>query len=506
MKEFPNKTSFSCIIKPLVSEEKDKYLALASLEQIKSFLPNIDIKSNEDLLPIAFNAAVVGRVNKNDDVIDKEIALAIYKNFLYKQINIEHKRSNVVGVILTAGFSEFGTDKPLSEEDIKDKKEPFNITLGGVLWRVVNNELTEFVEDSNDPTSENYMDISASWELGFSEYKLITLPEGQKNITNGEIYASEEDVQKYKDNLRALGGDGKLGDKRLYRMPYKDVTPLGIGLTEKPAADVKGILTNEQESKANMNINIEKELEEINKLLKVSVTKESMDAAFKAFSENNTSQAKKTNVNQDIINKTYTHMPIKNIKDITDETLKEATAATISDVISNHIAEKSKEWEAEQTKLTTELSKASDEQKKLSEDNLKLQETLKQLQAKVEAFEKESKERNELEKFNVRMASTAEVFEFDTEARLAIVEEIKALASDEAFDKWLARAKILYKGFAKQNKEKESNATVLENAIENGDKDKNKLTNTTSTNPPTMLDKAKIAFAKEGFEIKFGRK
>ena len=50
--------TFSSILKPLVSEEKDKYLALASLMEVGNFIPNIDTEKNVDLLPVAFNAAV----------------------------------------------------------------------------------------------------------------------------------------------------------------------------------------------------------------------------------------------------------------------------------------------------------------------------------------------------------------------------------------------------------------------------------------------------------------
>ena len=177
---------FSSTIKPLVSEEKDKYLSLASLVNISEFIPDVDTEKNVDLLPIAFNACVANRVNKNGDVIDTSVASKIYENFINKPINIEHNRDRVVGVILTAGFSEFGTDNVIKAEDLSEKKGPFNITLGGVIWRVVNSDLTDLIEDSGDPTSENYRKISASWELGFSDYNLVLLPEGQKNIENGK--------------------------------------------------------------------------------------------------------------------------------------------------------------------------------------------------------------------------------------------------------------------------------------------------------------------------------
>ena len=77
MKEFKFKTTFSSSVRPLVSEEKDKPLALASLVDVGNFLPQVDVEKNVDLLPIAFNAFVVNRVNKNGDVIDTETALAM---------------------------------------------------------------------------------------------------------------------------------------------------------------------------------------------------------------------------------------------------------------------------------------------------------------------------------------------------------------------------------------------------------------------------------------------
>ena len=118
MEKFEYTTSFSSAVKPLISEERDKYLALASLEEVGNFIPDVDTDKNIDLLPIAFNACVVNRANKNGDAIDTETAISVYKDFINKPINVEHNRNRVVGVILTAGFSEFGTDTPVTKESI----------------------------------------------------------------------------------------------------------------------------------------------------------------------------------------------------------------------------------------------------------------------------------------------------------------------------------------------------------------------------------------------------
>ena len=86
--KFKFSTIFSSIkLRPVVSEEKDKYLSLASANELKKFLPDIDLKANIDLLPIAFDACVVNRVNKNSDVINELTASEIAKNFINKPID-----------------------------------------------------------------------------------------------------------------------------------------------------------------------------------------------------------------------------------------------------------------------------------------------------------------------------------------------------------------------------------------------------------------------------------
>jgi hypothetical protein len=206
MKQHKFTSIFSSEIKPLVSEEKDKYLAMASLVEVGEFVPDVDTKKNVDLLPVAFNACVINRVNKNGDVVDTPTAIAMYKDFINKPINIEHNRDRVVGVILATGFSEFGTDKPLTEDEVKELKGPFNITLGGVVWKVVNNRLSDIIENASDPTSDDYLKISASWELGFSEYNIILSANGEKNIENAEVVTDVEKLEELKSSLKALAG------------------------------------------------------------------------------------------------------------------------------------------------------------------------------------------------------------------------------------------------------------------------------------------------------------
>jgi hypothetical protein len=250
--DFKYKSIFASSIKCAVSEEKDFLLSQASIEEVRKFLPNIDIEKNPDLLPVSFNCATVNRINKNGDVINTQTALAIYKNFITKPIDLEHKRDRLIGVILTAGFSAFGSDKILTEDEVRNMNEPFNIILGGVIWRMINPQLSDLIEESNDPTSNDYLSIGSSWELGFVDYDIVELDKGQKNISGGKIISDAKEIEQLSKSLKSNGGSGILKDnKYIYRMPTGNVLPLGIGLTEKPAADVKGVAVALENKKEN---------------------------------------------------------------------------------------------------------------------------------------------------------------------------------------------------------------------------------------------------------------
>ena len=482
--EIPFYSTFSSIIRPVVSEEKDKYLSVASLEQIKAFIPNLDSKNNDDFLAIAFNACVVNRVNKNDDVIDTKTALDIYKSFINTPINIEHNRKNIIGVILTAGFSEFGSDKPLSEEQVKNLTSPFNITLGGLIWKTVSPKIAEVVEEASDPTSKNYLQVSASWELKFTGYNLIILPANQKNIENGQIITSAEEIDKLKPLLRANKGSGVLEDgRRLYREASVNVSAMGIGITENPAAEVKGIAT------------------EITSSVVVEVKTPEKEEKVTPI-ENNISQSSILPVTIERIK----DMKITSLKDITNENLKVIEASVISDFITSEFNSKSKEWEAEKSSLATQLSKAQEEAKRIADEQKKSADTIKNLEASVNALNTEKAEREKVDKFNQRMNEVSQAYDFDKEVQEAVVEEIKSLSSDEEFAKWQKKASLLLKGFAKkkvkadESKAQESKASI-EDAIDKGTKDKQTTPNS-STTTQSLKEKYANAFAKENITIK----
>jgi hypothetical protein len=484
---FKHTTTFSSVLKPLVSEEKDRYLALASLVEVGNFIPEIDTDKNVDLLPVAFNAAVVNRVNRNGDVIDTETALASFKNFINKPINLEHNREKIVGVILTAGFSEFGTDTILTEDQVKMLKGPFNITLGGVIWKIANPNLASMIEDSSDATSSNYQKISASWELGFNDYNVVVIEGESKNIEDGlEITSGTEDFEVAKSSLRALGGSGKIDKtKSVYRKVIGNVVPLGIGLTENPAADVKGVAT--------VNIeNVKQEEPEEEKL------------------EENISKIENLNVNNDIDNKI---MKITSLKDITDESLKQASASQISDLIEQELKLASEKFAAEKASVENELKATKENLDSLVANQEALSKEIAALKEALSTAEAEKQKILATEKFNERMSAFDSEYDLDADTRQVLASDIASM-DDEAFAAYKNKMAVFLKNKKKGEKptqedskedKKEMKASVeqvIEEVTDKAEKEEVKISNTTSASSNSLFEKYKNAFDYDSFVVK----
>ena len=503
--DFKYKTSFSAVVRSLVAEEKAMYLSLASLANIGDFIPDVDTDKDFDLLPIAFNSFVANRINKNGDVVDTETALSIAEHFVNKPINIEHDRKKVIGAVLVAGFSEFGSDKPLDREKVKDTSGPFNVTLGGVLWRVVNDDVTDLVEEASDPSSELYQRISASWELGFNEFNVAIMEAGEKNLENATIVTDKDKVNELKDHLRANGGDGTTEDgKSVYRQVIANVVPLGIGLTESPAADVKGIAT--------MGEKILPVLEEE----KAENQEEPEEGVF----EENSSQELKNNV---IENKDSTIMEIKSLKDINDESLKEVSASQVTDFIEDELEKACDKFSEEKGAVEAALKSAEEDQAKLNDDHQELQKELEKVQEAVKTLSEEKAERERLEQFNTRMAALDEEYKLSDEEREVLAKDIKEL-DEESFSAYSDKLAILLRDKTKKAEaeaieaeeakieaekiekttvEEISTEEVVEEAVSEAQEESDAtISNTTNPEEPSVYDKYKEAFSSEGFQIK----
>ena len=515
-KEPKFKTFFSFAVQK--AELTQENVAKASLSELRQFLPTVDTEVNYDLLPISFSACVVNMTNRNDDLISTEEGLAIYKNFLHKYINVNHERQKSAGVILTAGLSEYETEKPLNEADIKDGNKPFNIVLGGVLWRVVNSKLCDIIEELNEKNDSN--SLACSWELGFDSYDIVILPEGKLTLDKAEIVKDgTADIEKLKPFLRANGGKGQLEDGRKVYRKLNNVMALGIGIVSSPAAYVEGIAT----AKIEETITVESLKPLVESAVIESIQKQLQPGGLLNFSNSQeklknislpTSQSSEIDVKHcDKI------MKIVNLKDITDESLKEVKASQIAEFIESELKKASEEF----TKTKTEKESALAEAKKLHDETLaskqKLEADLEVVKKQLEVLAKEKEDREKQEKFDTRMASFDSIYDLNKEDREVLAKQIRDL-SDEAYASFQKTAEVLMKEKNKAHKAalaekaKESKASVeaktatqlAEEAVDKGQKEAKITVPNTAPANLTLKEKYKKAFAIDQFDIQLGRK
>lgn len=233
-----------CFVKASLHSEIDKYLSQASLEKLKSLpLPDsLDLSKNPDLIVAMYNGAVINRMNKNGDCIAAETILKSKDLFLHKPTNIEHTKSRVVGHIVSIGWSTFGGNELLSNDETKNMEEPFNMVVGSVVYRLNEQKFSDRLIEASDESSAYYNTLSASWELGFDDYHLML---GSKNLNEAEIITDPKKIKELRVYTKAFGGKGVTPNNeiigRLIVGEPGELLPYGFAFTTNPAADVEGV-------------------------------------------------------------------------------------------------------------------------------------------------------------------------------------------------------------------------------------------------------------------------
>ena len=439
------------IVQAKIAAEEDKYLATASINQLKKFLPtHINLDVNKDLMAVAFDAFVVNRGNKNGHIIGNDVAFNMIPNFVNKPFNIEHNRKTIVGFCTGYGFSEFGSSQPLTFEQVQDTNEPFNVVLSGFVWKVANPEFAQEIAESSDPSSPKYLSVSASWELGFNEFNVA---KGSKNLNEATIVDEPDQIVSMKDNLKVFGGNGVDQDGApIFLNLQGSVLPLGIGFTNNPAAEVTGVYVRDEaeDYKAKANLN------EIDN--KKSVLSEEQDV------KNN--------------------MQINKLEDITDEAIKELTASAVREFISEKIAEHAKDWSAKLNEKETSLETAVAEATALKTD-------LEVIKSEVAAMQSAIKANEVAANFQRRMSLIDEEFNLTDADREIIAEDLNAIENDEAFTKWYNKFAVLASG----KKKTERDSVDQQDMVQGGTKIKDGSSQRTKVKP------AKVALQPEAGKI-----
>ena len=426
------------------TREEESFISSASLKNLRPLLPqDIDFSQNIDLLGVAFNAAVVNQFNKNDDGIDSALAAEIIQNFRHKPANIEHNKENIVGHIINAGFSEYNdSNKIISTETARDMKDPFNIALGAVVYKQVNKDFVKLIERSVDELDTLHEAISASWEIGFSAYDILV---GSKNMKDAERIDPKH-FDEIKPMLKAYGGNGAMKDgTKVYRLLKGEIFPLGIGFTTKPAADVRGLYSENASSN--------------------SITfKDKRDAKVYFDIKNNIFSKKNEPLishlqNDDVKNKKETNMEIEKILAelrglLIEKKFSEEAVANMTETFAEAIKKKDEEYRESLTKAAKEKDEMAKEKEEMKKSVKKVEDELKAAVEKIQEFEDFKKQEEAVARFSSRMESIDQVYELDDEDRKVLASDLKGLDnSDEAFASYQDKLAVMWKHKNKESKE-----------------------------------------------------
>lgn len=422
--------------------------SIDELKELTALMP--EDKSDEDLLYCSFNLGVAGLVNANDHGILPATAVSMMNTFKMKPMNIEHYRSDVVGVITNVGFSSFPENKLMAQEDCADCKMPFNMAASAVVWKKVNPWFADSLKYSNKEDGWDYKGISTSWEVGFDEY---VIARGSKNLFDAEIVEDEAEVKRLSKYLRQFGGTGfDDNHKEVYMVISGEPCGIGGGFTANPAAAVSGVIVHDPEDEEED----EKEMDE------------SKDIILKDSNNNDKkiSQSNKTTVE-------WINMKFKNVDEFIDCYQSSASkqeviaSSAVREFIQEQIEKGVEGWKSQvderDAKISESASKISDLQAALdvAKDNGKtLSDSVESLKSELADIKAEAAKAKAQEIFNSRMAELDEKYEMSDKVRTVIAKSI-ANKSDEQYSEWLSNeGEVILAG--KEKKAKEVDEAVKE--------------------------------------------
>ena len=451
--EFESTAHFS------ISEDYDSFLSLASLKNLQPFLPiEIDLEQNPEVIVWAAAGATVNRVNRNGVGVDTANAIPMAKNFLYKPVDIEHKMAKTVGTILRTGFASFGDNQPLTEEEVKDKNEPFNMALGGVVWRLLDRDFANLIEESADPESLLYNRVSLSWAIGYDEYYVAL---GERNLMEAEIIKDPKQILEFAEIIKSAPKKTLPKTKdgvNIYRMITGEILSAAYSFVGAPASELRGLITTSQII----------EDKDIPKASEISVNDSEASVSTSQKISNSVNKGKKTM-------KKLTS--IAELKDLSMDDLKagEVSLASIQGVIEGEIERVSKEW---QTKNEQEV-KAKDEaaeqlkaaQTKVSDLEVSLEKQKTELEAtnkKIEEASQREAQREQDARFQKHMTYLDETYDLSEKQKEFAAADVKGL-DDEGFKTFLTK----FEAFASKKQAKtegETKPTVASTASEDENK------------------------------------
>jgi len=414
----------------------------ASLDELKKLSPKIDFEENPDLLGVSFNLAVPNMINNNGDGISGATARNIAKRFLNKYLNIEHNKDRVVGHITNYAFNKLGTNEFMTEEEAGQTLDPFYLSVAGVIYKTVDKKFAELMTRNSDPKDTFHNAISASWELGFSNYFIAV---GNKSLKEADIVTDPEMVKEMSKLLKSKGGNGKLKDGTpIYRVIVGDIYPLGGGFTTNPAAEVNGVIAFDQNTSITLEDDKTEEPMEEKSSAKVSLDYTQEVAAFLGN--------KKTNSILEIKNvKNINHMDLeKLIAELKSALLEKKFGEEAVASMTAHFAEAIKQKDAEYRESVAVEKLAKEQAQKLYNETVASVEAMKAdlaaAQTELNKIKEVQAQEEATARLNARVGELDSAYELSDEDRKVIISEVQSLeASEEAFASYKEKFATVWK-------------------------------------------------------------
>lgn len=476
-----------------------EFLTKASKE-LSSLMPEgTNFETNNDLFGVVFDAAVIGIFNANDDGIDAVEAIEAADTFIHKPCNYAHDSNNVVGHIINYGFTQYGGNKIFSPEEALEAKI-FDISLASVIYKRVYSWDVFNIIRSTDPDSDNYMGISASWEVGFSDYDIAICDSDEDDIYTCERISSDNDLyREYSWRLRANGGSGRLRDGRMVKRILKDATFLGIGFTENPAADVEPIqeFKPQNEEKEDYTIFTEVIYDEAaaselyNEAREEFLIKKKGKTEGKGEKDTGAASDKTIKKTKEIISFNVNTLEDFNLNNMNEEefikfleennvAIEKATASSLFGACTKALQEGNQKYLDDIREKEEALSKA----KKLQEEALA---KIKGLETQVAELQQKQEEAQAQEIFNQRMSHFEKTYKMDDAEREVIAKRLSAIASEEDFKSFESEMSILWKNKTETPQDGEDEKKKLQTAKASID---TKVPNSVNTEPKSFRELA----------------
>lgn len=470
-----NKTDAANELKRINSEN-----SIITAEISKNITIDIDL-SNDDLLPIEYEAFNVNYVNRNDDCVGAADTVNLYKSFIGKALNKKHNRTEAVGFNIYSNL--FNTNgSALTDEEAKIQTEPFNCIITSLLWKIVAPNIAEYLETT---AAEDQNQIYASFEVGFNEFDIVVIEGASRKLQDAKeiISTDNEKFNEYKEKLKCYGGTGKIDDNLfIYRKIKGELIGLGMALVENPAAFVEPV-----------------------KVLNNTISEEKIENTIK--SGVNIEQNK-----QEITMAKEKITKINSIEEITAENLSICEATAITDFINEQIKKASDDWVTEKTAKEKAISELQTKNAEIEAEAAKNKTELETIVKELNELKSRIAAAEAQDLFNQRMASFEDEYELTDEERTVIANDIKDL-TNETFETYAKKMKVLMKSKKKcgakcgdkEMKAEVSNVqqvataeevkeakTVVDNAVENGTKDP--VIPNAATPAPTFAERIANAF------------